>query len=67
MYTSIIFNILLGLAFNHKQRDLIAAVDFLGRVHIWKLSWLLSNRADNEINDLNKIGPLNSAADDLAI
>ena len=56
-----------GLAFNHKQRDLIAACDFLGRVHIWKLSWLLSSRGEDELNYLNKIGHVNSASEDLAL
>jgi WD40 repeat protein len=38
-----------GLAFNPKQRGLVAVCDYLGRVHIWKLSWRLSNmRADEQ-------------------
>jgi WD40 repeat protein len=44
-----------GLAFNHKQRDLIAACDVLGRVHIWKLSWKLSNRENYEQSILDNL------------
>ena len=43
----------MGLAFNKKQRDLIAACDNDGRVHIWRLSWNLSNRQLNEESYLN--------------
>ena len=48
-----------GLAFNHKQRGLIAACDYLGRVHIWKLSWKLSNIHADEQNLLDAIGNIN--------
>lgn len=39
---------LTGIAFNRKQRDLIAACDSSGRVHIWKLSWGLSHSTHPE-------------------
>lgn len=39
---------LTGIAFNRKQRDLIAACDSAGRVHIWKLSWGLSHSSHPE-------------------
>jgi WD40 repeat protein len=45
-----------SLAFNHKQRDLLAACDVLGRVHIWKLSWQLSNRENYEQSILDNLG-----------
>ena len=44
-------NSILDFAFNHKQRDLIAASDYYGKVFIWKLNWKLSNRSRSE-NDL---------------
>lgn len=37
-----------GIAFNRKQRDLIAACDSSGRIHIWKLSWALSHSTHPE-------------------
>jgi hypothetical protein len=39
---------LTGIAFNRKQRDLIAACDSSGRIHIWKLSWSLSHSTHPE-------------------
>ena len=47
-----------GLAFNPKQRDLIAACDWLGRVHIWKLNWRLSNKTPQDLTLLNEIGSI---------
>lgn len=44
-----------GLAFNPRQRDLVAACDWLGRVHIWKLSWRLAIRQPDELGLLNSI------------
>lgn len=38
-----------SLQFNHKQRDFLACGDALGRVHVWQLSWELSNADPNEI------------------
>jgi hypothetical protein len=55
---------LTGLAFNHKQRDLIAASDWNGRVHIWKLSWHLANKHTDEQAVLDQIGNLNSITED---
>lgn len=39
---------IMDIAFNKKQRDLLAAVDAMGEVHIWRLSWKLSNRQVGE-------------------
>lgn len=47
-----------GLAFNPKQRGLVAVCDYLGRVHIWKLSWKLSNLRADELSGLNAIGSI---------
>ncbi len=45
-----------GLAFNHKQRDLLAACDLLGRIHIWRLNWVLANKSPLEQAELDKLG-----------
>ena len=37
-----------GLVFNRRQRDLLAACDYLGRVHVWRLSWGLSHKGNDE-------------------
>lgn len=50
-----------GLAFNPKQRGLIAACDYLGRVHIWKLSWKLSNIKADEQSTLDAIASIYSS------
>jgi WD40 repeat protein len=47
---------LTGIAFSPRQRDLVAACDWLGRVHIWKLGWRLANRYRDEQAILNEIG-----------
>ena len=52
-----------GLAFNPKQRGLIAACDYLGRVHIWKLSWKLSNIKADEQSTLDAIASIYSSDD----
>jgi WD40 repeat protein len=39
---------LVDLAFNRKQRDLLAACDTAGKVHIWRLSWALANGQTGE-------------------
>ena len=44
---------ILSLQFNHKQRDFLAAGDAAGQVHIWQLSWELSNAASRESEILN--------------
>ncbi len=54
---------LTGVAFNHKQRDLVAACDWLGRVHIWRLGWRLANRHKD---DLSTLGDLAALAGDVA-
>lgn len=52
---------LTALAFNHKQRDLIAACDWLGRIHVWKLSWRLCNRQRDEQQMLDDLGKLSGS------
>jgi hypothetical protein len=47
-----------GLAFNPKQRGLVAVCDYLGRVHMWKLSWRLSNMRAEEQAGLDAIGSI---------
>ena len=44
-----------GIAFNKKQRDLIAACDFYGRIHVWRLSWSLSHRLPTEVAFLDEL------------
>jgi WD repeat-containing protein 34 len=39
---------LMGVAFNCKQRDLVAACDTAGCVHIWRLSWSFCNKQVSE-------------------
>jgi len=39
---------LVSVAFNRKQRDLVAACDTAGHVHIWRLSWSLCNKQASE-------------------
>jgi WD40 repeat protein len=46
---------LLGLSFNHKQRDLLAGCDSFGKVYIWKLNWKLSNRRSDEVQLINNL------------
>ena len=54
---------LTSLAFNPKQRDLIAGCDLLGRVHIWRLSWELSNKSATELAVLNELGNINASTE----
>jgi hypothetical protein len=54
-----------GIAFNRKQRDLIAACDYSGRVHIWRLGWSLSNRHPAELKIMEDLGST-IATDDAA-
>ena len=44
-----------GIAFNRKQRDLIAACDTSGRVHIWRLSWSMSHPNKGELEYLKGV------------
>ncbi len=53
---------LTGLAFNPKQRDLVAVCDWLGRVHIWKLGWALANRRKDELALLTALGSIGTDA-----
>lgn len=39
---------ILTLQFNHKQRDFLACGDAAGHIHIWQLSWELSNAVPYE-------------------
>lgn len=52
-----------GLSFNPKQRGLVAVCDYLGRVHIWKLSWRLSNMRAEEQAGLDDLASLYGAAE----
>eukprot|EP01034_Spumella_vulgaris_P030784 gene30784-38049_t len=49
---------LTGVAFNHKQRDLVAACDWLGRVHIWRLGWRLANKHKSDASTLADLSTL---------
>ena len=42
----------LALQFNPKQRDFLACGDAAGRVHVWQLSWRLSNAQPAELENL---------------
>ena len=44
-----------GIAFNRKQRDLIAACDTAGRINIWRLSWGLSHPTKGEFEYLKAV------------
>ena len=44
------------MAFNRKQRDLFAACDLDGRVHIWRLGWKLANKGPTEQSALDALG-----------
>lgn len=44
-----------GIAFNRKQRDLIAACDMSGRIHIWRLNWHLSHSTQIELDYIKKL------------
>lgn len=44
-----------AVAFNHKQRDFLAAADAAGRVHVWQLPWHLANSRNNEVDQLEQI------------
>lgn len=50
-----------GLSFNPKQRGLVAVCDYLGRVHIWKLSWKLSNIRSDELSGLNGVANIHAS------
>lgn len=49
-----------GLAFNPKQRGLVAVCDYLGRVHIWKLSYRLSNMRADDQKGLDELANIHS-------
>lgn len=48
-----------SLSFNQKQRDLLAACDLEGQVHIWKLSWKLANRETTDLKLLQNLANIN--------
>ena len=37
-----------GLAFNRRQRGMVAACDYAGKVHIWRLGWSFTSRKQGE-------------------
>ena len=39
---------ILALQFNHKQRNFLATGNAAGHVHVWRLSWGLSNQSSHE-------------------
>jgi len=39
---------ILALQFNHKQRNFLATGNAAGHVHVWRLSWRLSNQSSHE-------------------
>lgn len=47
---------LTGLAFNSQRKDLLAAVDWKGRVHVWRLSSSLVTRRRDEMNVWERLG-----------
>lgn len=49
---------LTAFAFNKRQREFLAACDNNGDVHIWKLSWDLSNRQPREDELLAALGDI---------
>lgn len=51
---------LTAFAFNKRQREFIAACDSDGDVHIWQLSWDLSNRQAREEDVLIALGDIAS-------
>ena len=53
-----------SLAFNRRQRDLLAACDHLGRVHVWRLTWGLSHKGNDEQTLLDAVGSSASASAD---
>ena len=57
---------LTAIAFNRKQRDLIAACDTSGRIHIWRLSWGLSHATPQEFEFMKAVNNnIAAAADDV--
>ena len=48
-------NSIISIAFNHRQRDLLSACDWYGKVFIWKLNWSLANRKGDELEQLNEM------------
>ena len=52
-----------GISFNAKQRDMFAACDALGRVHVWRLDRSLSTASGLDQAELDKIGRVRQVAD----
>lgn len=44
-----------SVAFNPKQRDLLATGDCYGRVIVWRVSWRLANKRPGESDTLEKL------------
>ncbi len=47
-----------GIAFNSRQRDKFAACDSSGKIHIWKLDWILSNPSGGDQALLDQLGSI---------
>jgi hypothetical protein len=43
------------VAFNSKQRDMLAACDEAGRVHVWRLGWSLCAKRPEDQRLLDKL------------
>lgn len=54
-----------GISFNSRQRDMFAACDSSGNVHVWKMDWSLSNARPMDQSVLDRLGSVKveSAAD----
>jgi hypothetical protein len=52
-----------GISFNVKQRDMFAACDALGRVHVWRLDRSLSTASGLDQAELDKIGRVRQVAE----
>ena len=49
-----------SISFNHKQRDIISATDYSGKIHLWKLNWKLANRCNLDENIMNNLNNINN-------
>jgi hypothetical protein len=52
-----------GLAFNKKQRGLLAACDYKGNVHIWRLGWSFTSKRVEEGTTLENMDSGGSGGD----
>ena len=53
-----------ALVFNPRQRDFVATGNGAGVVHVWRLSWRLSNLQAGEQNDLEALMKNTDEVDD---